>query len=122
MICRLPRKFWLLLCAGIAAAAEPRWTRIESPNFEIFSSAGEKSTRETLRHFEQVRTFCVQALLGGNAKPFTVRIVAFGFKKEYEPYRIDEFAAAYYHPGLELDFNVLSEAAPDTFSVAWHES
>src|SRR5258708_11791832 len=121
MICRIPRKFWLLLCAGIAGAAEPRWTRIESTIFEILSRVGERSTRETLRHFGQWRPFCVQAWLGGNAKPFPVRIVAFGSKKEYEPYRINEFAAAYYHPGVERDYIVLSEAGSETFPVAVHE-
>ena len=38
-------------------AADPKWIRMKSEHFEMFSSAGERATRETLKSFEQVRTF-----------------------------------------------------------------
>jgi hypothetical protein len=50
-----------------------------------------------------------------------VRIVAFGSKKDYEPYRFNEFASAYYHPGTERDYIVMSETGIDTFPIAVHE-
>ena len=39
----------------------PAWIHIHSSNFEVYSSASEGSTRETLGHFEQVRNFFLQA-------------------------------------------------------------
>ena len=59
--------------------------------------------------------------MGGVSKPFPVRVVAFGSKKDYEPYRFNEFASAYYHPGTERDYIVMSETGIDTFPIAVHE-
>src|SRR5437588_4767970 len=74
-----------LSCASMSNGGEPHWVRIQSPNFEMYSSAGEKSSRETLRYFEQVRGFFTQAFGdGANASP-SVCIVAFNSKKEFEP-------------------------------------
>src|SRR5215471_2074529 len=91
---------WICVYSGLnAMAADPRWIRMASPNFEIYSQAGDGSTRDALRQFEQVRGFFVQAMNRENEKPVPVRIIAFNSMKEYEPYKFNEFAIAYYHPG-----------------------
>src|SRR5579883_2466623 len=110
----------VLAVATLSGAREPHWLRMRSANFEIYSSAGERATRDTLGHFEQVRSFFLQTL----AKRMTsdrVFIVAFGSKKEYEPYRFNEFATAFYHATADRDYIVLSEAGADVFPVAVHE-
>ncbi len=114
-----------LLCFAILAAAlpgarEPHWIRLRSANFEIYSSAGERSTRDILTYFEQVRGFFMQTL----ARRMTtepVFIVAFGSKKEYEPYRLNEFATAYYRSTADRDYIVLSDVGSGIFPVAVHE-
>src|SRR5215468_11177001 len=95
------RRKLLSLIPLIAAAvnAEPRWIRIHSANFEIYSSANEGSTRETLRYFEQVRSFFLQATGRSVSKPVPIYIIAFGSEKEYPPFRPTEFASAFYHGG-----------------------
>ena len=75
----------LISLLATAANAEPRWIRIHSPNFEVYSSASEGSTRETLRYFEQVRSFFLQATGKSASKPAPVYIIAFGSEKEYLP-------------------------------------
>jgi tetratricopeptide (TPR) repeat protein len=110
-----------LISCTFPAAAEQHWIRLESPNFEMYSSAGEKNSRETLRYFEQIREFFNQAMIKGKPMAVHVRIVAFSSKKEYEPYRLNEFASAYYHSGVEHDTIVLSDTGPETFPVAVHE-
>ncbi len=103
------------------AAAEPRWIRIQSLHFEVYSSAGERATRDTVKYFEQVRGFFADAF-GTDAKAGqTVRIVIFGSRREYEPYRMNEFATAYYRPGAERDYIVLSEAGLSSYPTATHE-
>lgn len=114
-------RFAALICAATLSAAEPRWIRITTPDFEIYSTAGERATRETLQHFEQVRSFFQQTLGASDSRKQPVRIVVFGSKKEYEPYRINEFAVAYYLGGAERDYIVLSQAGSETFPVAVHE-
>jgi Flp pilus assembly protein TadD len=94
---------------------------MQSANFEMYSSAGEKSTRETLAYFEQVRGIFAQAMVKAVEKPLPVRIVAFGSRKEYERYRINDFASAYYQGTAERDYIVLSETGAETFPTAVHE-
>lgn len=106
---------------GASAANQDPWLKISSENFEIYTTAGERSGRDLARHFEQVRSFFVQAFGSGfpDAKP--VRIVVFRNEKEYEPYRPNEFATAFFQPGDAHDFIVMSSASSDRYPVATHE-
>ena len=92
----------------------------------MYSDAGEKSSQDTLRYFEQVRSFFTQAMGGAPANPaLPVRIVAFASKEEFEPYRINEFATAYYkgssNGASDRDYIVMSETGAGTFPVIVHE-
>ena len=109
------------LLSAAASAADPHWIRIQSPNFEIYSTASEKSTRETLEQFEQVRAFFVNALPTKDERPLPVRIVTFNSEKEYQPYRPNEFARAYYHFGGERDVIVMSRGGSEHYPTAIHE-
>jgi tetratricopeptide (TPR) repeat protein len=104
-----------------ATAAEVRWVRMQSANFDVYSAAGERSTRETLQHFERVRGFLEQAA-GAAIKPSSpVRIIVFSSKSEYDPYRPNEFATAYYHESAGRDYIVMSSSGAGTFPTAVHE-
>jgi len=116
-----PNLLTLTALMAAAAGAEPRWIHIHSSNFEIYSSASEGSTRETLRYFEQVRSFFLQATGRSVSKPVPIYIIAFGSEKEYVSFRPTEFASAFYHGGAERDYIVLSRTASETFPVATHE-
>src|SRR6202000_665590 len=50
-----------------------------------------------------------------------VRIVAFSSRKEFEPYKLNDFAIAYYHSGLEHDYIVMSHTGAETAPIAIHE-
>jgi tetratricopeptide (TPR) repeat protein len=112
---------FLLLATGPSYAAESQWIELHSPGFDLYSSASPGSARDTIRQFERVRSFFLQALGGPPAKPASVRLVAFGSSKEFEPYRLNEYAVAYYHPAANYDYIVMSHAAVDVFPVAVHE-
>lgn len=116
------RAWWLIPLVGLSIwAAEARWLRLKSPNFEMYTTASERNARETLKYFEQVRAFFVQAMGGIPGRALPVRIVAFNSKKEYEPYAINNFATAFYHSTSTSDDIVLSESGFDVFPVAVHE-
>lgn len=108
-----------LLVAGLAQGADPRWVKMRSANFELFTSAGERAGRRTIQQFERTRGFFRQAMQRdvSNSKP--VRIVLFRSNKEYLPYRPGEVAAAYYLSGRDADLIVMT--AGNESSTAIHE-
>jgi hypothetical protein len=103
---------------GEEFGADPRWIRMPSGDFEIYSSAGEGDTRLVLQYFERVRAFFEQAFPGSQQKADPVRIIIFNSKKEYEPYRFNEFATAYYTQVAGRDYIVLSGTNTEVFPVA----
>ncbi len=76
---------FIAVLTGILPAlrgAEPKWIRMPSADFEIYSSAGEGDTRRALQYFERVRSFFEQSLGGGaQQKREPVRVIIFGSKK-----------------------------------------
>src|ERR1700722_7898073 len=102
------------------ALAQPHWIRIASPNFEMYTTSSERDARDTLRYFEQVRGFFADGLEHSTEKR-PVRIVAFSSLKEFEPYRPNEFAAAYYQAGHDHDYIVMSHTGAETEPIAIHE-
>ena len=102
--------------------AEPKWIHLPSADFDIFSSAGEGDTRRVLQQFERVRNFFAQkAGPGGKPQGEAVRVIVFGSKKEYEPYRPNEFAAAFYTQRTGRDYIVLGGVGDQVFPTAIHE-
>ena len=99
--------FWPLSAAG------PRWIRMPSADFEIYSSAGEGNTRETLQYFERVRSFFEQTMGASPAKLDPIRIIMFGSEKEFDPYRFNEVAGAYYTQAGGRDYIVLGKAVQE---------
>ena len=110
----------LLACAHLSAA-DPKWIRMKSEHFEMYSSAGERATRDTLKSFEQVRSFFQEAVPVKEEKPIPVRLVAFNSEKEYAPYRPNEAAVAYYMPGADRDTIVMSHTGIEAHPMAVHE-
>ena len=105
-----------------AYGADPKWLRMPSADFEIFSSASEGDTRRALQYFERVSSFFEQFMsTGARQKAEPVRVILFGSKKEYEEYRPNEFAVAYYTQIGGRDYIVLSNATDAVFPIAVHE-
>lgn len=105
-----------------AAGSEgPRWLKIQSPNFELFTTAGERNAREVARHFEQVRAFFREAMgLGLKSGP-PVRLVVFRSDKEFAPYAPNDYAAAFYLGTEDRDYIVMKSASSELFPLAVHE-
>jgi tetratricopeptide (TPR) repeat protein len=116
-----------LLCAILALssrsplAAADQWVKLATPHFELYTTAGERKGREAILYFEQVRSFFLQASQSKHVSEFPVRIVAFRGEKQYQPYRINEFAVAYYTHGRNRDYIVMQDIASEHYPVAIHE-
>lgn len=110
-----------LLCGLECASAAPRWLKLNSANFELFTTAGERRGRDAILYFEQVRSFFLKATHSSGRSALPVRIVAFSSDKEYKPYRASEAAAAYAMSGHDRDYIVLSGTGSENYPVAVHE-
>ncbi|HUA17168.1 MAG TPA: tetratricopeptide repeat protein [Bryobacteraceae bacterium] len=110
----------LAICPLPGLAAE-QWIKLETPHFELYTSAGEKNAREAILYFEQVRSFFLEAIPSKRVPEFPVRIVAFRSEKEFKPYRINEAAAAYYTRGRYRDYIVMEDISSEHYPTAIHE-
>jgi tetratricopeptide (TPR) repeat protein len=114
---------YCLLAVTATSGAAPRdpWLRIQSANFELFTTAGEKSGRDLVQHFEMVRSFFQQAFGKQVAGSKPVSIIAFRNEKEFAPYSPSQAAAAFFHPGASHDFIVMSNDSSGTYHLVNHE-
>jgi tetratricopeptide (TPR) repeat protein len=111
----------LALALPAIAPAEQRWLRASSPNFELYTTAGERKARETITYFEQVRGFFLRT---SGARPSTkapVRVVAFTSLKDYRPYSMGEGTAGYAGGGPDRDVIVMSSVMTESYYAAVHE-
>ena len=112
----------LFLTVSHAWAAGDSWLRLTTPNFEMYTTAGEKRARETVLYFEQIRSFFVKAAANKSAPvDFPVRIIAFKSAKQYAPYAPNSAAAAFYVPGRSRDYIVMGDIEPEHLPSAIHE-
>lgn len=118
------RKFvaviFLVLLQPLLSAAD-QWVKLSTPNFELYTTAGEKKGREAILYFEQVRSFFLEASASKPASDFPVRIVAFRGEKQYQPYRISEAAFAYFIRGRSRDYIVMQDIVSEHYPAAIHE-
>ena len=110
----------LAITAGSVVAA-PNWVRIESPHFELFTNAGERSGRRTILFFEQVRDFFLKTGNVGEVPSVPVRIIRFRSPKEFEPFRPFKAAAAFYMSSPKRDLIVMGTPGRQTKNAAVHE-
>jgi len=108
-----------MLIPALPAAPE-QWIKLETPHFELYTTAGEKKGREAILYFEQVRSFFHQAS-ASKREGAPVRIVAFRSEGQYKPYRMNEAALAYYTQSRNREFIVMQDTATEHYPAAIHE-
>jgi tetratricopeptide (TPR) repeat protein len=115
------RAAFILFAAAVPALAADQWVRVTAPEFELFTSAGEKKGKDTIRHFEQVREFFLKASPVRGPIDFPVQIVEFGSDEQYQPFRPDTGTAAYFFGTPGRDYIVLGPQASGNYPVSIHE-
>src|SRR5262249_17253315 len=91
------------------------------PNFEVYSSIGERQTRNTLKYFEQVREFFIK-LNGREPKsPAPAFIVIFGNRKDAEAAGMKPSTFGYFAPIGDRDYLVLYQPGDFASENATHE-
>jgi hypothetical protein len=113
----------LMLCALAlplpAAAAD--WTLASSDHFEIYTTAGARTARETLAQFERIRAFFAEQLKLTPPVGRPVRLILFSNERQFRPYRINDAVVAYYRPGPDRDYIVMRPLGQASHAVVVHE-
>jgi tetratricopeptide (TPR) repeat protein len=110
-----------LCTASPRAVAAEHWIAARTPAFELYTTGSEKQAAALLQEFEQVRSFFRLSGTLPDAAERPVRIVAFTSEKEYEPYRLNAGAFAYYVRNRYQDYIVLEDLATAHHEAAIHE-
>jgi Flp pilus assembly protein TadD len=94
---------------------------MQNENFRVYSTASERATRDAVNQLERVRGFFVQFTGATPDKPVPITVVIFGSEKEYQPYRLNPFATAYYSGSSDRDFIVVGKLGEESSRTATHE-
>jgi tetratricopeptide (TPR) repeat protein len=111
----------ILFLAAIPALAADHWLRITTPDFELYTTASEKQGRDTLRHFEQVREFFLQASPVRSLGDFPLRIYLFETESQYKPFRPSESTVAFFVATPARDYIVMGDRTTNDYGPSIHE-
>ena len=106
---------------GFAADNDPTWTKLSTPNFELYTTAGGGTGRRAIKHFETIRSFFQQSMPDNRGQDAKVRVILFKNEKEYKPFSPNEVAAAYYLSGHDFDYIVMNGFNEHAKPIAAHE-
>jgi hypothetical protein len=97
------------------------WTKLSSPNFDLYTTCSANYARLTLENFELARDFFlrVKPMKGTSELPLT--LIAFDTPREYKPYAPNEFTPAYYTNNPQHEYIVMTDLEDDRRRVAIHE-
>jgi hypothetical protein len=113
-------KLAVFLLAATACSAET-WTAVQSPHFELYTTANPETARDAAAFFEQVHDL----FAGWSAKQPVgtpkARIIVFQSEKDYRFYQPNPLVTAFFISGAAGDFIVTKNLTRDTYPVAVHE-
>ena len=121
-MCRPWTAIMFYLFGGLLPAADTGWTLARTPHFEVYSHAGGREARQVLVWFERLRGFLEQQTGVNVDSRLPLRILVFGSKQEYAPFRPSPTADAYFGTSSGRDYIVLPSADVDRLAAHeyWH--
>jgi tetratricopeptide (TPR) repeat protein len=110
--------FLALLPSALLSA--PRWVKLQSPHFELFTGAETKEACRLLVQLENARTYFIRSM-GAPLPAAPLRVVSFGSDEEFDSFRSSAFAAGLYVGTPGGDYIVLKHATAAYLPMAIHE-
>jgi tetratricopeptide (TPR) repeat protein len=96
----------LILVALVALPARAaEWTRVFSPQIEVLTDSGERTGRQVLARFDQIRRIFRQANAPGS--PLALRVFVFASEKDFRSYRDGAATEGFYQSAPERDYVAL---------------
>lgn len=109
----------LLLVA--ASAAAQTWVEVRSPNFSVFTDAGEKRGQEVALRFEQMRNVFGTLFLKDKVNiPVPLQIIAFRNSKDYKAVAPPS-TAGFFQSGDDRQFIALDLSLENRWEAVFHE-
>lgn len=102
-------------------AGQAAWQRLQSGNFELYTSAGAGSGREVLQRLEQIRHVFETRTQQKNLTPLPVRVYVFRSDAEFRRFQVKENAAGYYQSAPDSDYIAMQLSGADLYRVVYHE-
>jgi hypothetical protein len=113
----------VLATAFVASAlgSSISWVRLETVNFELYSTLDPKPAMVLLNQLADAKQVLARFIPSGTANAAPVRVIAFRSRTEYNRFRTNEAAAAYYLHTDSRDYIILGEDALQSYKPAIHE-
>jgi Flp pilus assembly protein TadD len=97
------------------------WTGTETSHFAIYTAGEKESRSDVLEKLETARLFLEQTSWADRGITQQVDVLAFSSDKEYESYRINPGAYAFYQRARQGDYVVMRDLSREHYSVLVHE-
>lgn len=117
MFARLSLAF---LSSAVWLDAAPSWLRIASPNFELFTAAGEKGGRQLLERLETVRHVFRESI-GGKSPALPVRIFQFASERDFRRFEERDAVWGFHQGAADRDYIAVFGSTEQTVRAARHE-
>ncbi len=118
MLCRVLAG---LLLTFVTSFAETKWTKLESPNFTLYTLDGEKEARRAAQQFEEAHLF-FESIWRKLDRDKPIRIISFNASnKAYEQLTEHKKSGAFYLGAADADYIVMRDLSAQSFPVAVHE-
>jgi Flp pilus assembly protein TadD len=114
------------LILGVCLASPPSvslsgWAGKATAHFTIYTTGGSEGGQDLLKRLETARLFFERTGWASRDLKRPLSILAFGSGKEFDSYRINAGAFAFYQRTREGDFVVMRSLEPEHYTVAVHE-
>jgi Flp pilus assembly protein TadD len=109
------------VCAASPITGNAVWTGMATAHFALFTTNKRDDGQVILQRLAMARLFYQQTGWASHDLKEPLDILAFGSGKEYDSYRINPQAFAFYQPTREGNFVVMRSLEPEHYSVVVHE-
>jgi len=86
----------ILALLALPVFGAQQWIELKTRRFELYSGAGEQTTRETLHRLEQMDAFLSKVPEFKPKSEAPVRVVIFSTAEQFAPYKAKNFEAGHY--------------------------
>ena len=114
------RFLFLALLAGVLPS-QAKWLKLTSPNFELFTDAGERTGRRALVNFEQIHQVFLNISAEKKSSLMPVRVYLFASSADYDQYTASKEVTGFALQGAERDYIVMQTLRGDVRRTAFHE-
>lgn len=114
-------KFLVTVLVSCTLFAESKWTKVESPNFTLYTLDGEKEARRAAQQFEEAHLF-FESIWRKLDRDKPIRIISFNASnKAYEQMTTLKKSGAFYLGAADADYIVMRDLSAQSFPIAVHE-